>query len=359
MNTATYIAGAGLITSTGDNPLMVFTAHRAGINTYASGNYFTHDRHLITLALVPHGALPPLIDELELAEVLSFRDERILLMSQVAIAEAMSHYQGDPIPLIFSSPENYDGIDNQLNRHFFNYLQQQTSLTFDAKLSRILATGRTGVLEALKLAQHYLASGLCESVLIGGADSCQHSEWLDLLDHQGRIKSERPESRGDSFVPGEGAGFILLTANPEKAINNGSFRFALTAPGFGMETGHLYSEEPYLGNGLDHAFKAALQSLPSDQLISRIYSSMNGENFWAKEMGVALTRSSSHFHDAFKHEHPADGYGDLGAASAAFLIVLSCYENARVSRPTPHLIYASSDHAYRAAVCLLPERIAS
>ncbi|HWV16237.1 MAG TPA: beta-ketoacyl synthase N-terminal-like domain-containing protein [Cellvibrio sp.] len=359
MEKTSYIAGLGLISATGGNAKSVFAAYRAGINSYATANYFTHDHHLLTLSLVPNGALPPLLDELEEAEVLSFRDERILRMSQVAIAEALGSYQGTTVPLIFSGPENYAGINNQLNPHFLRYLQHQTAQTFDTKLSRILAMGRTGTLEALKLAQYYLSSGACEFVLIGGADSCQHSEWLNLLDRQGRIKSERPESKGDSFVPGEGAGFILLTANPDQALHNGQYRFALTTPALAREPGHLYSEEPYLGNGLDQAFKSALSALPQGQLISHIYSSINGESFWVKEMGVALTRSSGRFAAAFKHQHPADSYGDLGAASAAFLIALSCRENARASAPSPHLLYASSDHAFRAAVCLLPERISA
>lgn len=365
MTSAVYIAGMGMITPLGNTAPITYAMWRAEANAYTLSNYLTHDHHAITLALVPHNVLPPLNDMLDMSEALSFRDERLLLMSQVAIKEAIGAHPVGAVPLLFSGPENYAprtpgaaGLTNQVQRQFLQHLQQQTAIPLHPNLNRGFATGRTGVLEALRLAQHYLHSGVGDYVLIGGVDSCQHSAYLDWLDQDGRLKSERHESKGDSFVPGEGAGFLLLTANPDKAFTNGRYRFALAAPGFGMEPGHLYeAQQPYRGDGLDQAVKAALTSLPEPHTIKRLYSTMTGEHFWAKEMGVSITRSSGRFSDQLVVEHPADSYGDLGAASAAGLITLACLDAARVANPVPQLICASSDHAYRAAVCLLPERI--
>ncbi len=125
---------------------------------------------------------------------------------------------------------------------------------------------------------------------------------------------------------------------------------ALCPPGNGQEPGHLYSSEIYCGDGLDQAFKQALNNHPGNT-IRTIYSSMNGEHHWAKEYGVAFTRNQASFHDPVKHEHPADCYGDLGSATGPVLIGLAA-ESLLMKHPGPatHLVYSSSDGPARAVV---------
>lgn len=353
----TYIAKTQVITAAGPNSLSVYCAYRAGINTYQQANYHTLDHHQVTLALIPDGALPPLAESLEDAE-LSYRDERLLQMASGAVQDILAHYQGDPIPLIMAGPENHPDFDNQFPTHFLTLLRAQAKLPILYSASRILCTGRTGMLEAIRLAQYYLASGNYEQVLVGGVDSCQHTDWLHFLERDGRLKSESPNGRGDTFAPGEGAAFLLLTNNPALAMNEKGHRIALSAPGFGEEPGHIYSDKPYQGAGLDSAVKAALSSLPEPQQISTVFSTMNGEHYWAKEFGVAMTRSSHRFHQ-LKHEHPADCYGDIGAASGGALIALAALQSLKPASPTNCLVCTSSDSAYRAAICVIPERIST
>ena len=355
MSATSYIANCGLITSAGGNTLMTFSAYRAGINTYQAANYHSFDHHQVTLALVPDGALPPLADSIEEAELLSFRDERLLQMTQAAAQEALVYYRGEPVPLILAGPENYPGTTNQLPSNFLSTLKMQVDLPILYSASRVIGTGRTGVLEALRLAQFYLYSGQHDHVLIGGVDSCQHSAWLHFLDRTERLKSASPHRRADTFVPGEGAAFLLLTNNPGYAMTTKGLVMALAEPGFSQEPGHIYSETPYRGDGLDAAVKQALHHLPEHHKIKYLFSSSNGESYWAKELGVAVTRSSHRFDD-MKHQHPADCFGDLGAAMGGALIALAAYSSFKQSAPTPSLICTSSDSAYRAAVCLIPER---
>lgn len=353
----TYIAKTQVLTAAGPNSLANFYAYRAGINTYQQANYHTLDHHQVTLALIPDAALPRLADALEDAD-LSYRDERLLQMASGAIQEILAHHQGEPIPLIMAGPENYPNVNNQLPIQFLTLLRAQAELPILYSASRILCTGRTGMLEAVRLAQHYLASGHYQQVLVGGVDSCQHTDWLHLLERDGRLKSESPNGRGDTFAPGEGAAFLLLTNNPALSMNDKGYRITLSAPGFGEEPGHIYSDKPYQGAGLDAAVKAALSPLPAHQHISTVYSSMNGEHYWAKEFGVAMTRSSQRIHQ-FKHEHPADCYGDIGAASGGALIALAALESLKPSTPIHCLVCTSSDSAYRAAICVIPERIST
>ena len=353
---AVYIANTQLITAAGPTSYANFCMHRAGVNTYQSANYHTPDHNQVVLSLVPEAVFPPLADALEDGP-LSGRDERLIQLAAVGAQQLFNGYSGEPVPLIMAGPQNYPGFINQLPNHFFKYLAMQASLPIEYPTSRVICTGRTGMLEAIRLARHYLASAPYPYVLVGGVGSPRHTDWLHLLDRDDRLKSERDTRTGDSFVPGEGASYLLLTANPELAQNYKGYRIRLTEPGFGEEPGHLYSDQPYLGQGLDGAVKQALAGLPDAYSIDAVYSSMNGENFWAKEFGVAMTRSSHRLKE-HKHEHPADCYGDLGAAAGGALIALAAHY-ATERQPKNCLITTSADTEHRAAICVIPERISA
>lgn len=352
---AVYLANTELLTAAGPTSYANYCAYKAGINTYQYANYHTPDHHQVVLSLVPDAALPPATDALEDAE-LHFRDERLVLLSAVAAGLILANYQGETMPLIMAGPQNYPGFNNQLPLDFFRHLAAQTDLPIDYRSSRTIATGRTGVLEAIRIAQRHLEAGTCEQILVGGLDSCHHTDWLHLLDRDGRLKSENAAKKGDSFVPGEGVAFLQLTSNPELAMEFNGHRIRLAAPGFSDEPGHLYSDRPYLGDGLDQSVKQALAELPPDQRVSRVFSSMNGENYWAKEFGVAMTRSSHRFEQLI-HKHPADCYGDIGAAAGGGLIALAAYDCTRPPQAVNALVCTSSDTEYRAAICVIPERI--
>lgn len=359
-NRPLYIAEMGLITSIGDTPNRVYAATRAGINGYAAANYHTHDHQNMVLALVPEGAIPELPEHLNYSGKISFRDKRILRMSLVAGKHAMQGYQGkNPVPLIYSAPEHYAGFNNAIDQHFLKYFIQQSGLAIDTRHSRLIHTGRTGVIDALKLADQYLYDMDFSHVLIGSGDSCQHSEYLAEMDADSRVKARRSNPAGgeDAFVPGEGAGFILITRDPRQALCSQQNRIRLEQPGYALEPGHLYSQQAGLAQGLDQAAKQALANRKNkNRSVEYIYSSMNGEHYWSKEFGVMLTRNQSQMSEPIKIEHPAENYGDLGAACSAGLIQMA-HECLLQSSLASCLVCASSDHGNRAAICMTSESI--
>jgi len=352
-----YIAGTGTITALGGDTNTSYHAVRADISSYRSVEYFTRQRERITMALVPDGALPPLQDDLDIRGKASFRYRRILRMCHVAATQAMATYTGKtPIPVFFSAPANDVGLNEPLPKRIIHDLHQQTGLLIDPAASRLMGTGRSGVLNALDLAFRYLYDTDAECVLIGGGDSYQNSELLAALDKEGRILAPGVMN---GFAPGESAAFVLLTRNPALALRSATHLPSLLTPGIANEPGHLFSDEPYRGDGLDQAFKSALAAYDGDINIGNIYSSMNCEHYWAKEYGVAITRNANAFDNEFEIHHPADCYGDLGAATGAVLInfVTQALLNGHIT--TPSLIYCSSDHQYRAAVCFEPLPLAA
>ena len=346
-----YIGGIGAITAVGGDSPMNYFAVRAQVSGYKSYDYFTRERERVTMALVPDEALPPLQDELDVRGKLSFRDGRILRMCHVAAAQAMQGFAGKrPIPLLFAGPANDFLLPASFSSRFIRYLIAQSGLPIDVGASRLIATGRTGVLDALAFAMRYLYESDFDEILIGGGDSHQNSDLLAALDKDERLLAPGVKN---GFAPGEGAGFVRLTRNPAAALRTHTHIPCLLTPGIAREPGHLFSSEPFRGDGLAQAFAQALAHAGGDA-IGAIYSSMNGEHYWAKEYGVALIRNQEHFTQSCVHHHPADCYGDLGAATGALLISHAAHAVLNGKTSAASLIYCSADQAYRAAACLVP-----
>lgn len=345
-----YIAGLGLISAAGADQAMNVAAVKAGINRYRDSGYFTQQKQPIKMALVPDDALPPLSENLLLGGEYSLWDQRLLQMASLPLIEATAAYQEDqPLPLLLACPEHYAQWPHQLPDSFIKNLAKQSGAALDPKLSRTIQTGRSGLIEALSLAERFLYELNHTWILVGGVDSLQRPAlfrgWLDY----GRMAGGQGAT--DTFVPGEGAGFILLTRDPKKALKTKSGSLALLAPALASEPGHLYSEADYLGEGLNQAAQQTLAQTRGLK-IRALYSSMNGESYWAKELGTVLTRNSEHFDDDWELRHPADCYGDLGAASGAALIVLAAADAMQAPAAISHLICSSSDHEYRGSVVL-------
>ena len=179
--------------------------------------------------------------------------------------------------------------------------------------------------------------------LVGGVETyCGSHERLNQLDWEGRLHSQHSM---DGFVPGEATGFLLLAS--EKAVN--AFRpkcyLTLSEPGESEESGHLYSSDVYIGEALANAVADAFSML-GQNTIDTIYSTMNGESYWAKEFGVASARQNAKLSEGVKHQHPADCYGDIGAASASVLLGFVCEDTSTVNAT----VWCSSDMTHRAAI---------
>lgn len=341
-----YIAGTGMITPAGGNTAMTVAAVRAGVSRYQSSNFYnSRDKPMITTT-VPDEALPALKEDFQ-GLGLSGREKRIIRLGSPAMKEVFSSCQANaPIPLFLAGPEVLPGNAKPVTAKMLRYLSIQSELEIDAKASRYFATGRAGVLEAIGLAIKYFAATDTEYVIVGGVDSYLDVATLAQLDSESRVLAE---GANNGAAPGEGAAFLLLKSPKTDAegLDDGVF---LHEPGFGVEKGHRYSEEAYRGQGLADAVRAAVQ--PSGSRIATIYSSLNGDHFFAKEFGVATMRNSQAFLENCTHQHPADCYGDLGAATGAVLLALARHELMTRATPSQSLVYCSSDLASRAAVCL-------
>ncbi len=341
------VVGAGMITAVGLSAAETAASVRSGTARFAGTSIRDKQFEPFVLAEVPEDGLPELTEELA-KEVLTAREARMLRLATAALGECLKSLPaGEPPPglsIALPETETTRPLEHQV---FLKRLGQQTSGRFDPKWSDASHRGRAGGLAAIGQASEPIRMGRAKFMLAGGVDTYRDLYVLGTLDMKRRVKSA---ANLDGFIPGEGAAFLLL-ADRSAASGAGLAPWGtVSVVTQTMEPGHLYSEEPYRGDGLAQAVQ---QLAPSGALlgpIQEVYSSMNGENHWAKEWGVARIRSNGTFSTEHGMHHPADCYGDTGAACGPLMAGLAALGIKEGYRGAPALVYASSDHGQRAAL---------
>ena len=346
MNNKLYISGMGMITALGPSVATTVAAVKAGKSGYSVSEFRTSDGDQIIMARVPDRVFEHIDCQIEEeGDVFNYRHERMIRMAIVALQEATSKCEVDEsVPFIVALPDDHRNDEGRTP--LVPALENNVRPWVNAQLSRKICTGRAAGLEAIDFAFNYLMDQPQEYLLILGVDS-----YLDdsiLSNYKGRVLIH---GAGDAFAPSEAACALLLTRSIELADKRNGFVIAIHKPGLAEEKGHLTSDMPYRGDGLDQAFKRALEFQPEES-IGSIYSSMNGENHWAKEYGVAYLRNKAKLTDDTKIEHPADCYGDIGAATAPMLVSLAVDYLFSKNNNKRCMVYCSSDKAVRGAVVL-------
>ena len=199
---------------------------------------------------------------------------------------------------------------------------------------------------ALRQAMRWLSEGVCRQVLVGGVDSLVDLYVLANLDREQRV---RGDTVSDGLTPSEGAAMLLLTTTHEAQRRGWPSLAKVLGAAMGQEPGHLYADAPYKGEGLAATLAQVFEQVPQTDPVATVYASFNGERYWAREFSVARTRQSARFDASTTMEHPAEVFGDLGAAHGTSMLAMAAHALANDYRRGPCLVYASSDHADRAA----------
>ncbi len=341
------IVGAGMVTAVGLSAAETAASVRAGTARFAETRILDKRFLPFVLAEVPEDGLPELAEELA-KKSLTAREARMIRLAAAALGECLKSLPaGEPPPgLSLALPEN-ETTRPLDHRAFLDCLGRQTKWRFDPKWSDASHRGRAGGLAAIGQASELIRMGRAKFTLAGGADTYRDLHILGTLDVEKRVKSA---ANLDGFIPGEGAAFLLL-ADRGAASEAGLAPWgAVSIVTQSVEPGHLNSEEPYRGDGLAQAVQQLAQSGSLASPIKEVYSSMNGENHWAKEWGVARLRSKARFSAEHGMHHPADCYGDTGAACGPLMAGLAALGVRGGYRGSPCLVYGSSDAGPRAAI---------
>jgi len=311
------------------------------------------DRYLapIQMGLVPEDALGHLSSEIETLPLPS-RARRLLRLAVPALQglelQGRDSTPGGagPVRMFLGLPE-FAPQDSAWLNHFLRYLDMLSAVPIDLERSVIVPHGRAAALMALEQALDALASDPEAPVIVGGVDTHLDLRLLSSLDTEQRLLGARVM---DGFIPGEGAAFLALSAAQPQA---GGSRVQVNAAASIADQGHRYGTEPARGEGLSAAIeelRARLESpLPP---VGVTFAGFNGENFDAKLWGVAQLRHRDFFAPAMLIEHPADKYGDAGAATGAILTAMAAAALSDGSRNGPALVWAASDREPRACALL-------
>lgn len=346
-----WVAGIGMMTSVGDSAVQTATSIRAGISAYAESDLYNKRFEPMILALLPDEALPPLQGSLASQTTLTTRYQRMLRLAHKAMHEALLELpEAVQVPMFLASPELYSERTPVVDQSFIaNLVVQSGTEQLDQGLSRIFPTGRAAAFQAVQAALQYLSSGVSDFVLVGGVDSYLDLHLLGSLDSEDRVLASGVM---DGFCPGEGAGFILLCNDQGCQRLARSPQVKIVTPGLAQEPGHRGSEQPYRGDGLAQAVRLALKAVAGSKVCT-VLAGINGENFGAKEWGVTVMRNQDAMTSDFRFEHPADCFGDLGAAIGSVLMGLGATGLAQGYMNGPVLAWAASEGATRGAVCLV------
>lgn len=323
---------------------------RSATTRFVQTHWRDHRFEPFTVAEVSEEGLGALKEGLAGESGLTGRETRLLRLATGALAECLQPLTARPAfpPLFVALPDCETTVPLD-DRAFLRRLAEQTDRAFDPSLSRPMTKGRAGGLTALGVARQEVESGRASFALAGGVDTYRDPYVLGTLDLQKRVKSS---AHLDGFVPGEAAAFLLLGSERSAAKAGISPLCRLSRVTEGVEEGHLQSDQPYKGEGLANAVSRFLEENPPAGTIATVYSSMNGENYWAKEWGVAYLRNRAAFSEDPEIHHPADCFGDVGAATGPLLVGLAMIGIRGGYRRGPAVVYCSSDGGARAVMSL-------
>jgi 3-oxoacyl-[acyl-carrier-protein] synthase I len=349
MRDVAAIVSVGMFTPVGLNARQTVASIRSGITRISEVPIYDQYFEKIMMGHLPDDVLPVLKEDF--GTNIAGLYKRLLQIAAPALREVTSGlHLSQSVPLFLAAPKPQNGFSLE-KTPFFENLEGQTKAYIDVKASRLFPMGRAGFFLSLQKAIHECINAtFTKYVIVGGVDSYFDMDVLFALEKEGRLLREGVY---DGFRPGEGAAMMLLTTLKECRTYGLKPLAYICGVGQGQEEGHRYSEKPYLGEGLAQAF-ADLFSGTQDKLarIQTVFAGLNGENFNAKEWGVAYLRNRERFIEDFQIEHPAEFIGDAGAALAPIMTATAAVGLQKGFIKGPALVWASSDEAERGAACL-------
>lgn len=351
------LIGIGLVSPVGLSAGLTEAAVRAEVNRFKSGEELNRQHEPMILSRIADDDLPPFSPDFVEIPDLTPRKERMIKLGGMALHRCFEGAsRAGPIPLLIGVPEALPVDDRgdplrpaPVGKLFPGELARQAGVTLDLARSCVFPSGRAAGILALKEALTRLSSGEFASVVVGGVDSYIDIDVLLLLDQEDRVQAE---GIMDGFIPGEGAAFLWL-APPGGAARLGREVIARVDGAFvADEPGHRYSKKvPYRGEGLDAAFRGVFDAAPGAQ-VRTVYAGFTGESLNAKEWGVAYLRHKRQFAEDMEVEHPADCFGDTGAALGPMMVALCALGLKKGIRSARCLVWCSSDLATRGAALL-------
>jgi 3-oxoacyl-[acyl-carrier-protein] synthase-1 len=285
------------------------------------------------------------------------RTERMAAMAVTALGECLRTGQAEKaeqLPLVLSLPEPDSGAPVQEAALLQALRDAAGSVRLEVPASGLWTEGRAGFFSALAQATELLRSRRYSRVLVGAVDSMCDVSSLRHLSRKDRIQGR---TQRDGIIPGEGAGFFLLTSAAALDIWGAKPRGWVVAHALAEERHHFRQEEPNLADGLTEAFRELrLHSMLGGRRVDEILSCQTGEGFWAREFQWASLRNASLMPEPLVVRLTAEAMGDAGASAGAMGVGLALHQVGRLEPAHGHiarvLVYGCSDTG-RVGACVI------
>lgn len=277
---------------------------------------------------------------------------------------------GAPRALWLGLPERY-GEDatphhlaerQRLERHVKAWCEQHAGGSKVLPVSR----GHASLAHALLEACAELHAGRLEAAIVGGVDTYHAPEVVEELLTQERLFDGK---NLDSFIPGEGAAFLLLTRARAAKRAQLPMLAQVDAAAASREPGSMFTEAHCTGMGLAQAMRAATQHLPTEgRKLDWLLGDLTNESYRTSEFQLALPRAVApggldsggrEYRPLVAQELQMDflplRFGDLGAATLPTALVIASQAFMRgAPSASSCLAVASSVGQDRGAVLLAP-----
>jgi 3-oxoacyl-[acyl-carrier-protein] synthase-1 len=264
------------------------------------------------------------------------------------------------LPLLVSLPPNRPAVLPDTANQLVRRISGALPLPLDRGRSVMVRSGHDGALCCLGVAARLLAVDQPAAVVVGGVDSWISIEALHWLEAQRRLKGADVPN---GVVPGEGAAFLLLVNDALASRVGLQAGASVLAQARAVEPNPWYEQRPNLAEGLTRALRSLLERPEHRGLAAGTartdltLGDLNGEPWRAQEWAFAYLRTQALHSEPLNLWHPADLWGDTGAAAGALLTALAAYELSRDPLLERVVLFSACDVTpYRSAALLAASR---
>jgi 3-oxoacyl-[acyl-carrier-protein] synthase I len=346
VKTELAITGIGMLTPVGLSAPATLHSIRSGITRLTLQRYPDRLQKWVTGAVIP--VWLPYGRERRLG-VLALR-----AMQAALDAAGIAHTDAEEMRatgVIFAVPESVRPAYRFPTRPVWNELTAGRNGFQHLGAVEVIAGGACSALLALTRVEEVMRAKRLARCLIGGIDTQLQLRTIRWHEDNRRLKCSYVV---DGLIPGEGACFLVV--EPEhQAVRRGTRPLARVAS-VSIEREHapILSDQPNTAGALTGALRKSLDEAGiSAAGVGMVWSDLNGESYRAREWAFSEIRLG--FTTATELMHPADCYGDVGAATDASLLALAAMSHlTNWADGKPLVVFAGSEAGLRGAAVITP-----
>ena len=339
-----HVAAVGASTPVGRDAWATAAAVRAGVSGYSQHPYLLDSRGEPLTVAVASWLDPEVSGVSRLRALLSPALDQVL--GVLAAAEP-----GLKTALALALPVSRPGLAPDFTSELARAIQADYPGAF--AVTALFPKGHAAGLLALEAVMRKFAQGAFEACVLAGVESYLEPATLDWLEETDRLHGAGPLNNAWGFIPGEGAGALLLVDGRAADRLDGPYLARVLGVGTGKEDQRIRTDTVCIGEGLTEAFRGALGALTPGDTVSDVYCDMNGEPYRADEYGFTCLRTREFFRSAADFVAPADCWGDVSAAGVPLHIALAAIAGNKGYANGPlACVWASSEEGDRGAAVL-------